>query len=220
MLDAWPGDSATITQYGAAKVACEASVMALLGERALIVRPGLIGGPGDPSDRFGYWPAAFARAGTGPVVVPANRGAHTQTVDVRDLASWLVACAAAGVVGVFNAVGATTSLGDVLDIASTSADYRGEVLEASEDFLEENGVRPWAGPRSLPLWLPTADAWEFGTTPGDAALAAGLSLRPLSETARDVCEDELTRGLDRPRQAGITSSEERELIDRLRGHRH
>ena len=219
-LDPWQGSSASIAEYGAAKVACERSVTAVLGERALIVRPGLIGGPGDPSDRFGYWPAAFARAGTGPVVVPANRGAHTQTVDVRDLASWLVACAAAGVVGVFNAVGATTSLGDVLDIASTSADYRGEVLEASEDFLEENGVRPWAGPRALPLWLPTADAWEFGTTPGDAALAAGLSLRPLSETARDVCEDELTRGLDRPRQAGITSSEERELIDRLRGHRH
>ena len=220
LLDPWQGNSATIAEYGAAKVACERSVTAVLGERALIVRPGLIGGPGDPSDRFGYWPAAFARAGTGPVLVPADRGALTQTIDVRDLAAWLVVCAVDGVVGVFNAVGASTPLEDVLDMAAASASYRGEVAEVSEAVLEENGVRPWAGPRSLPMWLPTADAWAFGATPGDAALHRGLALRPLSETVGDVLEDERSRGLDRPRRAGLTRTEEREVIDRIDNERH
>jgi len=212
--DPWAGTSATMEEYGQAKAACEASVSAMTGDRALIVRPGLIGGPGDPSDRFGYWPAAFARGGTGPVLAPPTAGRLTQTIDVRDLAAWVVALTAEGRTGAFNAVGATTTLADVLDIAAATADCRGERVEVDEAFLDEHGVGPWSGPRSLPLWLPSSDIGEFGATPGAAAADAGLVLRPLSETTRDVLEDERFRGLDRARRAGLTRAEERELIDR------
>ena len=212
LLEPWPGDVATVEEYGEAKSACEAFVRNALGERALIVRPGLIAGPGDPSDRLGYWCAAMARATKEPVLVPDAPDNPCQVIDVRDLATWLLAAAIAGTTGAMNAVGASMPLGDVVGLCALAAGHRGDVVAASEAFLVANAVQPWAGPRSLPLWLPAADAAFFGGAPAARAAAAGLGRRPLAETIADVLTDERSRGLHRIRRAGLTRDEERELL--------
>lgn len=213
--DPWPHDEATMAEYGPAKSACEAIVRNVLGERSVVARLGLIAGPGDPSDRFGYWVARFALAGERSVLVPDAAQHRTQVVDVRDAAAWLLVAAGSHVSGAVNVVGATVPFGEVLAACADAAGFTGAQAVASEEFLVAERVEPWAGPRSLPLWLPEADAEFFGGTSDERAVAAGLVRRPLHETIADVLADERSRGLDRPRQAGLTWQEERELISRL-----
>jgi nucleoside-diphosphate-sugar epimerase len=208
----WDGATATVEEYGEAKSACERYVRNALGERALIVRPGLIGGPGDPSDRFGYWLAAFARTQAGPVLVPGAHDNATQTIDVRDLAAWIVAAAAAERSGEVNVVGEQIALGDLLSQAASTAGFTGTVAAASDETLLANQVAPWAGPRSLPLWIPGPEAAGFGTHSDLRAVEAGLNRRPLTQTLQDVLVDEVRRGLGRPRRAGLTREEERSIL--------
>ena len=206
------GDFDAMEDYGAAKAACERHVLAALGDRALIARAGLIAGPGDPSDRFGYWPAAFARAESDEVLVPDEPALSTQAIDVRDLARWIVEAPAAGTHGVLDAVGEPTALPDVLTAAARAASFRGHHVPASPQWLTEQGVQPWAGPRSLPLWLPLPEYAGFGARSGRSARDAGLACRPLPDTLADALVHERTRGLDRARRAGLTRAEERALL--------
>jgi 2'-hydroxyisoflavone reductase len=117
--------------------------------------------------------------------------------------------------GAYNVVGPTTTLGEVLAQCAAAADFGGVWATASEAFLAAEAVEPWAGPRSLPLWLPAAEAGLFGSTPDERAVAAGQHPRPLAETIADVLVDERHRGLDRPRRAGLTRGDELELICKL-----
>ena len=202
-----PGDE---YEYGAQKVAAEQAVTAL-GDRAFIVRPGLIVGSGDPSDRFGYWAAAFARAGVDPVLVPELAGRSAQVIDVDDLAAFLTADRRQGVV---NAIGEVHPLAAVLSRIRAAAGHTGELLEASDDWLEAHDVQYWMGERSLPLWLP-ADMPGFMRRDNSAYRAAGGGLTPLDDTIRAVLDDERARGLDRERRAGLSREDERALIDQL-----
>lgn len=199
-----PGDE---YEYGAQKAAAEDAV-GTLGDRALIVRPGLIVGPGDPSDRFGYWAAAFARAGAEPVLLPPFEGRSAQVIDVDDLADFIVAATATGPV---NAIGDEHPLGDVLQAIRTAAGHTGETVVAEEDWLVARGVEYWAGPRSLPLWLPP-EMTGFMTRSNTAYRHAGGRLRPLTDTIHAVVADERVRGLDRDRRAGLTRAEEWALL--------
>lgn len=211
---------ADMGEYGAAKAACEQHVRAAFGDhRSLIVRPGLIGGPGDRSDRTGYWPSRFARARvTGqPVLVPEPATGATQVIDVRDLARWIVDGAVRSATGIFNAVGPVVPLADHLAVAREVAGHDGAVVAAPTDWLTAQGVAPWAGPKSLPLWLPMADYAGFGARDGQRAVAAGLSLRPLAQTLADTLAWEHTRAADTPRRAGLTDEEEAALRLALRG---
>ena len=147
--------------YGRAKVAAEIASRQALGERLLVARAGLIGGPGDASDRFGYWVSRFALArqrGDGPVLSPPTTDRWTQVIDVDDLATWLAAAGHAGQHDTVNATGDPCPLQQTLELAAQVAGYRGEVVTASDDWLLDHHVTYWAGPRSLPLWLPVADA--------------------------------------------------------------
>ena len=193
--------------YGAQKAAAEDAV-AGLGERALIVRPGLIVGDGDPSDRFGYWAAAFARAGTEPVLLPPLAGRSAQVIDVDDLAAFTVTSTATGAI---NAIGDEHPLADVLETVRTAAGHTGAIVVAKEEWLLAHDVAFWAGPRSLPLWLP-ADMTGFMTRSNAALHAAGARLRPLAKTIDRVLADERARGVDRVRRAGLTREEERALL--------
>ncbi|GAA1249824.1 nucleoside-diphosphate-sugar epimerase [Microbacterium phyllosphaerae] len=204
---AQPGDE---YEYGAQKVAAESAVRAL-GERALIVRPGLIVGEGDPSDRFGYWAAAFLRAVDGPVLLPNAEGRSTQVIDVDDLSEFIATTSATGVI---NAIGDRHPLADVLATVRRLADHRGDTVVAEDDWLVENGVEFWAGERSLPLWLP-ADMTGFMTRANARYCAAGGDLRPLDETVAVVIADEQARGIDRDRRAGLTRSDELALVQLL-----
>ncbi|AXL12611.1 NAD-dependent epimerase/dehydratase family protein [Microbacterium foliorum] len=202
-----PGDD----EYAAQKVAAENAVRTL-GERALIVRPGLIVGEGDPSDRFGYWAAAFLRSQDGPVLVPRSEARHAQVIDIDDLAEFV---ATTSVTGVVDAVGDPHPLAEVLASFRRAADHRGDTVTVDDERLIENGVAYWAGERSLPLWLPL-DMTGFMTRANARYRAAGGGLRPLDETIATVVADEQERGIDRDRRAGLTRADELALLQ-LRG---
>jgi nucleoside-diphosphate-sugar epimerase len=199
--------------YGAVKVASENAVRATHPD-ALIVRAGLICGPGDLSDRFGYWPARFARGGR--AVVPDAPDQPAQIVDVRDLAEWIVRCAEDGTGGTYDGVGPRSTLGAVLDevAAAVGAPDLDQVRVAPEE-LEAAGIAYWMGPRSLPLWLPADDVGIASRDPRPAA-EAGLTSRSVAETARTALAHEQALGLDRERRAGLSAAEEQELLSRAR----
>ncbi|WP_149204131.1 NAD-dependent epimerase/dehydratase family protein [Actinotalea subterranea] len=201
-----------LTEYAQAKVAAERATTARLGERALVVRPGLIVGPGDPTDRFGYWLARLHRGGR--VLTPTTAGRHVQVIDVADLAAWVVDAGEAGRTGVVNAVGESHALGDFLDQTSALIGFTGQLVTADDAWLLDHGVRYWAGPRSLPLWLPSDDA-GFARRSNAAYLAAGGAVRPLPETLARVLAYEVAQGVRRTRRSGLTPHEEAELLVHL-----
>ncbi len=165
--------------YGGLKVLCEKAVSAAFGERATIVRPGYIVGPGDPTDRFTYWPARVARGGE--VLAPGTPDDPLQWIDVRDLASWLVTLAENGTAGAFNAVGPTPPArwGDVLETCIDSAGKPAELVWVDAAWLEKNG-KPEDAP---PIWIaPTGKYAGFHRWNNARAAGAGLTLRPLRET--------------------------------------
>jgi len=201
--------------YGGAKVASEQAVTELFDGPAFLVRPGLIVGDGDPSDRYGYWPARLSRGGD--VLVPEPLDAPTQLIDVVDLAAWIVDAAEQRLAGVFDAVCQPVPLSEML--ARTVDGVRApahELVPAATSFLEEHGVKPWAGPRSLPLWAPGADFAGFMAHDVSTSIAAGLRPRPLEETAAAALAHERALGLDRERKAGLSAAEEAELLTALR----
>ncbi len=193
--------------YAAQKVAAEQAV-SVLGDRVRIVRPGLITGPGDPSDRFGYWGAAFERAGTGAVLVPDATDRWVQVIDVDDLAAFIVRDQGRGVV---DAVGDPHELGEVLEAFRLAAGHTGSVVTADDAWLEAHEVDYWMGERSLPLWLPS-DMPGFARRSNAAFRAAGGGLRPLADTIARVQDDERTRGVDRSRLAGLAREDELALL--------
>ncbi|MFC6865840.1 NAD-dependent epimerase/dehydratase family protein [Haloechinothrix salitolerans] len=192
--------------YGAVKVASENAVRDALDDLALIVRPGLITGPGDGSDRFGYWPARFARGGR--AVVP-DVEQEIQYIDVRDLASWIVTGAEQRVTGTFDAVGPRWQLRDLL--AAIASGFDAELAPVPPDQLVGAGVGPWVGPRTLPLWLPPEAAGIAAHDP-EPARQAGLRTRPLDDAVAGALAHERALGLDRPRRAGLTPAEEAEIL--------
>lgn len=199
--------------YGAAKAACEAASFEAVGGRLLIARPGLIGGPGDPSDRTSYWPTRFALAARQPVLIPEAPNQYAQVIDVRDLAGWLLSAGKARVSGSFNAVGASIPLSEFLAIARTTADNEGAVVSAREHWLRERKVNYWTGPRSLPLWLSSSqDLAGYNQRDDRAFMETGGVRRTVAATLQDTLETERANGLDRPLNAGLTRFQEVELI--------
>jgi 2'-hydroxyisoflavone reductase len=212
LRDALADDHATVELYGEGKVACEEAVGAL--PQHLILRAGLLYGPGDPSDRAGYWVARYAAARDEPVLVPDLPGAVVQLLDARDLAIFIVDAALRGVTGVMNVAGSITMLTDVLATSAEVAGHTGASMGVDPAWLAEHDVQPWMGPRSVPLWLPD-EALGMCAMDTARAAAAGLTRRPLVETLADVLLDERSRGLDRDRQAGLTRDDELELLAQL-----
>ncbi|SEG91185.1 Nucleoside-diphosphate-sugar epimerase [Saccharopolyspora kobensis] len=206
-------DTSTPESYGGIKVACENAVREAMGERAFVVRPGLITGPNDPSDRFGYWPLRMSRGGR--VLVPDTPGTPSQHIDVRDLADWIVTAAERGLAGTFDGIGPATTLDALLkEIARVVAPAGTELAAVAPEALDEAGVQRWSGPKSLPLWIP--DGYDgFASHDAAPSLAAGLRIRPLAETVAAALESERTRGVDRERKAGLTPVEETELLGTL-----
>ncbi|MPY77930.1 MAG: NAD-dependent epimerase/dehydratase family protein [Actinophytocola sp.] len=194
--------------YNAVKVASENAVRDAVDNRAFIVRPGLISGPGDRSDRFGYWPARFSRGGR--VVVP-DVEQKIQYIDVRDLASWLVDAVEQRIIGTFDAVGPRWELRDCLRAVADAVGEATEFVPLTAEQLAEAGVEPWMGPRTLPLWLPPEYAGMAAHDPAPAR-EAGLRTRPLDDAVTGALTHERALGLDRPRKAGLTPAEEAEVL--------
>ena len=181
--------------YGALKVLCEQAVEERFAGRALIVRPGLIVGPHDPTDRFTYWPRRVELGR--PLLAPAPPDGPVQMVDVRDLAGWMVRTVESGGTGIFNATSpdGEHTFGSMLEACGAT-----DVVWAGESFLLEQRVEPW---RDLPLWIPAddPDMAYFQRTDVSRAVEAGLSFRPLEETVRAVPEWTGTAGLSPEHEA-------------------
>jgi 2'-hydroxyisoflavone reductase len=218
----------TIETYGALKAMCEDVVREGFGDDALIVRPGLIVGPHDPTDRFTYWPVRVARGGR--ILAPGRPDRTVQFIDVRDLAGWIIRLLERGMTGTFNATGpakkltmeafldacAAADLGDGSHPGEGRDAVSGEggdpIFEWRADaFLEKHDVAPW---KDLPMWIPDSDpkASGFLDVPVTRALAAGLTFRPLRETIVDTVAWSHTRPADREWKAGLTQARERTLL--------
>jgi len=199
-----PATEDVMAHYGALKAACEREVAAAFGEvRAALVRPGLIVGPHDPTDRFSYWVARFVAPALlndrgDAAVVPAPPTRPVQFIDARDLAAFLVDLAEGQVAGVFNACSEAGqwTMGDLIATLVDSAGRRHGrpplPVWIDEAALLAAGVEPWTG---LPLWVPSNDPAMSGFLEFDCqrAHAAGLAERPLAETVDDTAQWLATR---------------------------
>jgi nucleoside-diphosphate-sugar epimerase len=201
-----------VEQYGTSKVACENLVRARFGDKALITRPGLIVGAGDPNDRMGYWPLRFAEGGE--VLAPGDPERHVQWIDVEDYAAWLLDAADAELTGTFDAIGAPVGMGTFLDGVADALLDKDVITEppnltwVPQEFLAEQGVNPWAGPDSLGMWVPAPDYDGFQNRPPGPAVGAGLRLSPLSETVKrwwdaKAAVPQLKAGLSREKEGAV-----------------
>ena len=201
--------------YGPLKALCEKAVQDIYGERALIVRPGLIVGPHDPTDRFTYWPVRVARGGD--VLAPQNPEAPIQVVDVRDLSEFIIKLIEDQASGIYNATGPDYGLtiGKLLDVSKQVTGSDANIRWASVEFLNENKVEPWS---DMPTWIPDDEEGAgFSRVDVSRALHAGLKFRPLEETVRDTLEWTQTRPADHEWRAGLTAEREAQVLAVLRG---
>ncbi len=213
LLDPTELDEATLELYGEAKVACELATREA-GD-ALIVRAGLIGGPGDRSDRAGYWVARAARDPRAPMLVPEDQAAAVQVIDVRDLAAWVLDCGERAVTGTYDAVGPVVTLEEWITTSRLLGGHRGAVVAAAGAWLREQNVEEVMGPQSLPLWVCDPEYRGFMARLGASARIAGLRHRPIVETLTDTLAWERELGVGRERRSGIGAERETELLAKL-----
>jgi nucleoside-diphosphate-sugar epimerase len=199
-------ESESIEDYGPLKAECERVAREAFGERALVVRPGLIVGPHDPTDRFTYWPRRVAEGG--PMLAPAPPDQPVQFIDVRDLGEWIVAAAESGLSGVYNATGEPTTFEALLDACMrVSGDT--EIVWVPPERLVAAEVGEWM---ELPLWIVTPEFAAMQRTDVSKALRDGLRFRPLEETIRDTLAWDAERTTPRAEGVGLTAERERELL--------
>jgi 2'-hydroxyisoflavone reductase len=170
--------------YGALKALCEQAAEKALPGRTTVIRPGLIVGPDDPTDRFTYWPVRVARGGE--VMAPGDGQDPVQVIDARDLAAFAIRLVEQKVYGTFNATGPEGGLPMKAFLEQVRQGTGGDArfTWVGTDFLEQQQVAPWS---DMPVWVPrTGDTAGMGQTRVAKAIAAGLTFRPLTDTARDT----------------------------------
>jgi 2'-hydroxyisoflavone reductase len=194
--------------YGPLKALCEQAAERAMPGRVLCVRPGLIVGPHDPTDRFTYWPVRVARGGT--VLAPPTPEAPVQFIDVRDLARWVLSMVEQKKTGVYNATGPAELLtfGHFLEACQRTTGSDATVTWASAQFLAEQQVTPWM---HLPLWVPEAK-WGMLQADITKATAEGLTFRPLAETVYDTLMWAHSRPNDHEWRAGLSPEREAEVL--------
>jgi 2'-hydroxyisoflavone reductase len=198
--------------YGPLKAKSEAEAEKWFPGRTTVIRPGLIVGPGDPTDRFTYWPVRVARGGE--VLAPGTPADPVQVIDARDLSEWTIRMAERRAYGTFNATGpaATMGMGAMLEAMKPLAHGDVRFTFADSAFLADQNVRPWA---DMPAWIP-ADGPSAGMLQVSIrrALDQGLTYRPIGDTARDALA--WFRTLPAERQAnlaaGIAPEREAEVL--------
>jgi 2'-hydroxyisoflavone reductase len=200
--------------YGPLKALCEKAVREIYGERALILRPGLIVGPHDPTDRFTYWPVRVARGGD--VLAPQKPEATTQIIDVRDLSDFIIKLIEENAFGVYNATGPDYELtmSQLLEVSKQVSGSDANFKWASVEFLNQNKVEAWS---DMPAWIPDdEEGVGFARIDSSKAIHAGLTFRPLEETVRDTLDWAKTRPTDHEWKAGLSPEREAEVLAALK----
>jgi 2'-hydroxyisoflavone reductase len=198
--------------YGGLKALCEQAAEEVMPGRVLTIRPGLIVGPYDYTDRFTYWIVRVARGGE--VLAPGRPDRFVQFIDVRDLAEWTVDMIERRAAGVYNANGPTNSvtMQSVLEECKSVSDSDASFTWISEDFLLQENVSAWS---EMPLWLPEEAAPHlkgFMFINSDKAVQAGLRYRPLTDTIRDTLIWYQTVRANEALKAGIDAEKEQALL--------
>jgi 2'-hydroxyisoflavone reductase len=175
-----PANEDVMANYGALKAACERAVEREFGHRTLVVRPGLIVGPLDPTGRFTYWVERAERGGE--ILAPAPHDAPVQFIDARDLAAWIVALLEGDTGGTFNATNDGVSMGELIETCAGAAGAAASATWVDPDFLLAREVAPWTG---VPLWVTAEDAGVHQVSV-ERAQAARLRWRPVADTVRDT----------------------------------
>ncbi len=212
-LDDHSAEEVTDETYGPLKVLCEAQVQAAFPGCNLIIRPGLIVGSRDPTNRFTYWVTRAARGGPA-IAPPADQ--PLQFVDARDLAAFTLRRIEQRASGIYNVTGpaARLTFGELLPLVKQALGSDVQWQHASDDFLRENDVGEFM---ELPLWVNRALAESFMTFNIDKAMGAGLRFRPIAGTIRDTYEWALTLPADAPKPADLPREKELNLLAAISG---
>jgi 2'-hydroxyisoflavone reductase len=198
--------------YGPLKALCEQAVEKAMPGRVLAVRPGLIVGPHDPTDRFTYWPVRVARGGD--VLAPGRPDFPVQLIDARDLASWILQMVEKRETGIYNATGPDyeLTLGKILDESRSISQSEARFVWVDEKFLLAAEVAPWT---AIPLWVATQEeAKKIGFSAVNCARATKkrLRFRSITETIQDTLAWQATRPADLTWRAGLSPEREQELL--------
>ena len=197
--------------YGPLKALCEQAATKAMPGRVLVVRPGLIVGPHDVSDRFTYWVQRISRGGE--VLAPEPASMPVEFIDVRDLAEWILRMIKIRQIGIYNAVGPgrPMTLGQFLNACKMVSGSDARFVWAEGAFLLQNEVQPWS---EMPMWLPTDDPEFSGmfAINGEKALTAGLVHRSVEATIGDTLTWAKTRPDGYEMRAGISGQREAELL--------
>ena len=198
--------------YGPLKALCEQAAEGAMPGRTLNIRPGLIVGPHDPSDRFTYWPVRIARGGD--VLAPEGPHVPVQIIDVRDLAEWNLRMVEEGRIGVYNATGPDKllTMGEVLEACKSVTGSDANIRWASAEFLKENEVAAWS---EMPMWVPESEGAGLCTIDCSKAIADGLTFRPVHRIVSDTYHWTKTWAEDRPLRAGLDAEKERAVLEIL-----
>jgi 2'-hydroxyisoflavone reductase len=198
--------------YGPLKALSEHETEEWFPGKSLIIRPGLIVGPRDETDRFTYWPVRIDRGGE--VLAPGNPNDPVQFIDGRDLAEWTIRMVENGETGVYNATGPTKELGvgGMLDGIKSALNSKATFTWADVEFLKQQKVEAWS---DMPVWA--GDELGMSRTNINRALAKGLTFRPLADTARDALAWFKAQKPERQAKlkAGLTPERETEVLAAL-----
>ena len=198
--------------YGALKAACEKAAEAALPGRTTVVRPTLIVGPDDPTDRYTYWPVRLDRGGE--VLAPGDGNDRTQVIDVRDLAAFMIGLVETNTPGIFNAAGPEQPLTmrGLVEATAKGVGSKATVTWVPAAFLEAEKVQPWS---DMPSWIPKGPESGGMAVSNARAIAKGLRCRPLADTARDTLawwKKEPEQRQKAPMRAGLPADREAAVL--------
>jgi 2'-hydroxyisoflavone reductase len=207
-------EEVTDETYGGLKVLCERVAVERFGPQSIIVRPTYVVGPDDYTWRFPWWVARIARGGD--VLAPGPADAPSQVIDARDMGAWMIGLLERGASGAFHAVGpsATFTWGEELDAIAGVVAPEGTTLRwVDAAFLIDAQVDDSA----LPLWPGIDPDMLMMTADPAAALATGLTIRPLADTVRDTLA--WTRTVEQPARPGLSIADETALLEKWQAQR-
>ncbi|MCM3717426.1 NAD-dependent epimerase/dehydratase family protein [Fictibacillus phosphorivorans] len=195
--------------YGALKAACEKEVQNVFGEKALIIRPGLIVGPHDYTDRFTYWPHRGHQGGE--ILVPEMKDPTIRFIDARDLADWIVRMAENQEYGVYQAVGGIYHFNDFVQTCIPN-EVEATIVAVPESFLLEEKVGEWV---EMPLWIASEEFRGLDYADDSKARNKGLVYRSIEETIQDTAAWSRSRNIEQDQwKAGLHPDKEKDLLQK------